>query len=312
MGIREFCISNLVAPVSRMLFRVEPRDIEKLQLYCDQNAKRTFLLEQALTQLKQELRERNQNLVHQETPQYTRKYRVMYFFGSGSSLFQISEEEKQKITRADDTAVCALNKYFLFWRKIGIWPDYVALFDYHEEAIRLLWKMYNVANRESSASLPPPTFFLSNGLRLFSSTSYAHSFCGVGEWAKPYKNWAASAEEPMHWMGTSVTSMLNFLGTLKIANEIRLLGVDLVNSPYFYHDEIMKSQHDDIRTKPLVTTTDGSYHPTAKLPHGPDGILNQFAIARNGLKTQGVELFVSNKSSLLYTSGTLPYRDICD
>lgn len=312
MGLREIFISNLVAPVSRMLLRVEPRDIEKLQLYCDQNAKRATLLEQALTQLKQELRDRNPNFVHQAKIQTTEKYRVLYFFGSGSSLFQITKEEKQRIIGADDTAVCALNKYFLFWRKIGIWPDYVALFDYHDEAIRLLWKMYDLANRESSASLPPPMFLLSNGLKLFSSTSYPHNFCGVGEWAKPYKNWATSSEEPMHWMGTSVTSMLNFLGTLKIANEIRILGVDLVNSPYFYHNEIMEPQHDDIRTAPLVTTTEGSYHPTAKQPHGPDGILNQFKVARNGLRAQGVELFVSNKSSLLFTTGTLPYRAVCD
>ena len=72
---------------------------------------------------------------------------TVYLLGSGASLLELTDQDKAYLA---NQPVVAMNKYLMFWEKIGLWPTHTYLADGHYpgpvvyESVR---KLYQQSNR---------------------------------------------------------------------------------------------------------------------------------------------------------------------
>lgn len=262
-------------------------------------------------------------------PPTDRNDRCVYVLGTGRSLLDLTDRERAWLRRQ---TTIAMNKYMLFWDALDIFPTHYFLADLHDPAPRVLAETRAIVRR------------CGNPMHYLLDTGYEPTVCGddavehhvngnSGEhtnsraheqvtffhrphcWA-PLDGgafpWARSLDEPMFFHRGSLSVLLNLIAVLQLGTRIKILGVDLNTSAYFFDDALRRRTdlHDDWYR--ATGTNPERSHATA-VPHkGMPGIQASFPFIMEQLDEAGIECTCCNPHSLLVEQGLCPYGPVID
>ncbi len=174
-----------------------------------------------------------------------------YILGSGKSMLSLSTKQVEMINNSE--LIISLNKFLLFYEKIGIIPTCHLQLDSIDVAS--LYVFLKTLNKLASDS----------------NFDYLELFCNrsMAKMAKKYiskqrinivnydptlwdktdffnQNWSESLDNSIFHFRGSLTSAINLATILKPGNLIRLIGVDMDSNEYFFQNEyeLDKRLHD--------------------------------------------------------------------
>lgn len=165
-----------------------------------------------------------------------------FIIGSGASLNSLTAEEVDYINASD--LVISLNKYLIFYDKISIIPDFHVQFDASDT--QSMYVFYRTVEKIlKDKNLNSLQFVMSSNL-----TERGRFYLGrnriievddnVEFWSSAdFENqkWAKNLSEKMFHFRGSLTSVINFANILRPNNVIKLVGVDMSSSEYFFQKE---------------------------------------------------------------------------
>ncbi|EGJ30477.1 hypothetical protein LYNGBM3L_50360 [Moorena producens 3L] len=230
-------------------------------------------------------------------------YDEIFVIGSGPSLLDLTQEEKNYIS--SKTSV-AMNRYILYWDLIGIWPQFIFMAD----AIGIGKKAFKqVELKLLNTEKKLPIFILENYFKSFVHPNLLSIFfirdTSKGENLK----WANSLNENIFYRRGSLTCLLNVLAILRIAPVIKLIGIDLNRGGTFFdselnrYPELINPWDQEAKAKNVHATVGEVYGwKGSMLDHWPD--LNK------NLVNAGIKVYCCNRDSLLVQSDLSEYRPI--
>jgi hypothetical protein len=215
-------------------------------------------------------------------------------------MLELSPAEKQHLGNA---TTVAMNKYMLFWEKLGIWPSHYFLSDDHaptEEVLRESLKIIFNSGR------PWPRLLINRTYRaLVPLQMHAHYFERALA-RKDAAGWATSLEEPMYFFRGSLTVLLNYLTVQKAASRVCLLGVDLSRPGHFFSEELTRDYPHLVDRRAINLPAHFTALPRESWP--PIQKRLPYAVAQ--ARKHGVEVVSGAKDSLLVTQGICDYQPI--
>lgn len=264
---------------------------------------------------------------------------TVFVLGSGSSLLNLTNKEKEYL---NSQTTIAMNKYLIFWEKIGVFPKYYFLGDIHFPAIKVFEESYKIIKNASR-----PIHCLldeSYNLAYFNSLGQDLNFF---QWTKknikrqtilafrdryfynPFVNienvtffkrhhrhnsplaWADRLDDRMFFYRGSLSVLLNLISVLNMGRQIKLLGVDLTAKNFF--DEEIKARP-DLWDKWMRQQSGDSrnLHATALSRDGQGGIHTQWKFISLKLGERGFNVFCCNPDSLLVRENLCEYAPILD
>jgi hypothetical protein len=222
--------------------------------------------------------------------------------GSGPSLLDLTEEQKKTIS---NHASLAMNRYIIFWEKIGIWPSYVCLGDSGADVT------YLAIMNTLSSNKRPVYLMLEKYYKKFEPEK--NTYCSnVTFFKKSYSehclNWSHSLEEKMFFYRGSLTSVLNLVAVERLAQHVCLLGVDLDRCGYFWTDE--ESSSKELYFPIEKDEKKLGCHVTFKSVRYNGCIVDHWDIITQNYLKLGIDLKCGNKNSALVKLGLVEYEDI--
>lgn len=236
-----------------------------------------------------------------------------FVLGSGKSLLELSDREIESINNSP-FSLC-FNKYILFHELIGIRPTHYLLADSGKKAIFTFMRL-----EEKLKTLNNISLIFSEDLirvaRLACGNNYVNSIldnnpCKIIKryhWLEGGK-WARNMSEPIFHFRGSLSGCINLATILNTAQDINLVGVDLNDHDYFF-SSIFAS--DPIKWAPLMNrlTPESELHETVVQYGGAPGLDYAMPFIRRKVQELGMNLYCSNKNSLLVSKNILEYRKI--
>ncbi|MFC2023765.1 hypothetical protein ACFLT5_03395 [Chloroflexota bacterium] len=245
--------------------------------------------------------------------------KAAYIIGSGASLLDLSAEERQYLNHHANTL--AMNKYLLFYEKVGVIPKNLFLSDRHFPAQRVFFESIDRARQLR----PPPRYFanryykrlfhwaptrlwwnlrerlrilLRNGYWIPLTLNYRNlDFFDSGLANDRSFCWARSLMEELYFYRGSLTTAINLASIVFPGCHIYLVGVDLNSDVAFYADEIER-RHDLLDQYHEIGRNEEK-HPTAVTIQGYPGIQSVMPKIVKLLRADGVQLLCCNPDSLL-------------
>jgi len=258
-----------------------------------------------------------------------------FILGSGPSIFDLNEEQKRWLSM--QPFVFAMNKYLMFWDKVGIHPSHFFLIDTHFPAYAVLEK--SIARKHELKK--PVKFCLGYRFRPFVNQGLFGKFRNFYALKKVTKNdrrytgrfleiesplffdhqtnlfkehkWAESLSEPLYYFRGSLTILLNLITILNPRNPIYLLGVDMNTNRTFYDEELQADPL--LRDNFHVIGEKTGKHPTVvemKVRDGRNvgGLLDKWEFIQKSCELAGCPIYNCNSQSLLVESGLCEYSPI--
>ncbi len=259
-------------------------------------------------------------------------HKECFIIGSGRSLLSLTRKEKEYLANHPNTL--ALNKYLLFYEKIGVLPKSMFAADSHYPSPKLIFqtidKIECLGNKityyldeyyRKLFVIPPQESVWSRKRRdkMFEENGY------VAPLGFDYSNlvffkhqfgvysgfsWAKTLKEPLYWFHTSLLTAINLANIIYPNCDIKLLGIDLQSPEAFYHEEIMKKEEmlDKHYRKSIKEL---GKHPTA-IATTSDGRTMFDALQRIVLELDklGTKLLCCNPNSKLVLDGICKYTSI--
>lgn len=258
-----------------------------------------------------------------------------YVLGSGPSIMDLSEDERLRLSA--QPFVFAMNKYLLFWEKVGIAPTHYFLIDTHFPAYAVLQRTI-----ERSKELPRPVqYCLGYRFRPFVNQPFLGKICHYRALKRVTQNdrgfqghflsvenplffkhvidlfapfsWADSLHEPLYYFRGSLTILLNLITILNPGNPIYLIGVDMNTHRSFYDEELAADQmlRDDFHAIGEKT----GKHPTVveKEAGGGNvvpGLLDKWDLIREACEKRGCVIRNINPKSMLVQEGKCEYAQL--
>ncbi len=253
-----------------------------------------------------------------------------YVLGSGPSLLDLTSEERTRLTR--EPFVFAMNKYLLFWDKIGVEPSHTFLADTHYPAYEVLARSL-ARSRELRR---PPRFHLHRYYRDYINVGPAARYFDLvlrarlihnGGWRGRYLEfdptpnffaasthnfepmvWARSFEEQLYFYRGSLSILLNLICILNPGRPIYLLGVDMNTPESFYEEEMARdaSLHDKWRA---IGEREAA-HPTVLQYESIPGILEKWPFIWESCLEAGCPIYNVNPASMLVERGLCEARPL--
>lgn len=265
---------------------------------------------------------------------------TVYILGSGSSLLKLTEEEKEYLK---NQTIIAMNKYILFWQKIGIFPTHYFLADIHYPAIKVFQESQSIIKKSGKdvyylldssykeaywnkeyKGINNLQWFKRSSRQIFSYAIRKSFFYKpwihidkVTYFKRPHTfdtpiKWAKSLEEELFFYRGSLTILLNLLSILPLGKKIKLLGIDLNTSSSFYEEEIKTRPDLQDQWMKFQKNNSMNLHATAMPLNGQPGIQSQWEFINKQLHFSGRELFCCNIESLLIQDGLCQYAPILE
>lgn len=260
------------------------------------------------------------------------KTNTVYVLGSGASLKELTEAEKRYL---EGQTTVAMNKYLLFWEKLGVFPTHFFLADIHHPSLKVFEESVAIAQKGPR----PVHFFLADEFRRRYGINpvkrlvnapfrlrhyFKHGFLYSPEvtaepvtyfkrcqtWDAP-EVWGKTLNDLMYFYRGSLTVLLNLLAVLKLGRSIKLLGVDLGSAASFFQEEI--AQRPDLFDDYMkMTAAPERKHMTAETFKGMPGIQTKWPFIRENLEKEGISLYCCNPKSLLVEEGLCPYAPVME
>jgi glycerophosphoryl diester phosphodiesterase len=255
-----------------------------------------------------------------------------FIIGSGRSLLNLTDREKEYLNEHPYTL--AMNRYLLFFEKIGVLPKAMFAADSHFPAPKLIFqtiqkiqylgsdityyldeyyrKLFVIPPQESvwarkqrDKSFEQHGYVAPLGFDYSKLVFFKHQFAVYSGFS-----WAKTLKEPLYWFHTSLLTAINLANIIYPNCDIKLLGIDLQGPQSFYHEEIMKKpemldKHYNRSLKEL------GQHPTA-VATTPDGRTMFDALNKivPELEKLGTKLLCSNPSSKLVIDSICKYTPV--
>jgi hypothetical protein len=251
-----------------------------------------------------------------------------YILGSGPSLTRLDDAQRRFLDA--QPFVFAMNKYLLYWDRIGVHPSHFFLADTHFPAYLVLQRSVRRASELRRAplfclhrdyarfvnaplgtrmrALPAmarllwrargtPVHFLSVPEVLFFDSGITNDLPLV---------WARSLDEPLYFYRGSLSVLLNLATILNPGRPIHLLGVDMNTPAAFYEDAVARERrlHDRYRA---IGEREG-VHPTVAAIDGIPGILHRWDFMARSCAEAGCPIDNANPQSLLVQRGLCPHN----
>ncbi len=260
----------------------------------------------------------------------------IYILGSGESMLSLTEQERQHVLC--HTSI-AMNKYLIFWEKVGIYPNYLFLRDTHHPAELI----YQLSVRKAQQAKRPIHFYLGDRYRViyghepfkpsrwFSTgrrlihRALKHRFM-YRPWMTPQAvsyfpappgwtaslTWATSMDQPMYCWRGSLSALINLACVIFPGRTIKLLGVDLGSPTSFYDEELRQSRHlwDEFVT--LQMQGKSQRHMTAEVYQGMPSIIDRWPWIMEQAAMTGNRVVCCNPQSLIVTEANCPYESVMD
>jgi hypothetical protein len=257
---------------------------------------------------------------------------TVYVLGSGASLLTLTNAEKEFLSTQK---VVAMNKYLLFWEKIGVFPTHFFLADIDYPASKVFQESHRVIQLSGRSvhyllDQSYQTAFNQNWQRFFwhwktiarklrrenflyqpwLKIEHATYFKRLHSFDAPLY-WSDSLDDPLFFYRGSLSVLMNLLTLLDLGSEIRLLGVDLNSNISFFQDEIkLRPDLFDTHMREEAIHPLG-YHATAlPMADGQPGIQAQWQFIVDNLNRCGKRVICCNPNSLLVQNGLCEYRPI--
>ncbi|HJX62727.1 MAG TPA: hypothetical protein VJ860_02110 [Polyangia bacterium] len=222
----------------------------------------------------------------------------VFVLGSGPSMLELEAEERQYL---QEQQTVAMNRYLIFWEKLGIWPKYVFLADMHPPAPRVL----ELTLARIFQSKHPPRLWLNRHYRVSCPLALETQFFYWDYFRGGVESWASSCDDHLYFWRGSLSSLLNLLTIKRVGRKIKLVGVDLGRPGTFFDDEL--------RSYPELLPPDDvgrPMHTTAIPRDGKGGIQEKWPWMMEQIRRAGMDLVCCNPQSLLVEQGLCEYEPI--
>lgn len=252
-----------------------------------------------------------------------------FVLGSGPSLLDLTMDERNALSRAP--FVFAMNKYVLYWDRLGVHPSHYFLADTHPPAGIVLRETARRArelhrpmrfclNEAYRAIVNVPGTEKLRALPALARASWRHRALlrfvdspGALFFSNPVRNdaplrWAKSLEKPLYFYRGSLTILLNLATILNPGNPIVLLGVDLDAPGHFFGSQLpraLRDRYGDAGAREGI-------HPTHAEIDGVPGILHRWDFVRASCEACGCPIFGASRKSLLVREGRVGYLSVED
>ncbi len=259
----------------------------------------------------------------------------LFILGSGESINSLSAKERAYINSS--SVKFAQNKFTAFYKKAEIVPTHVFFVDHFSYvsinvfqyildlcAREKLWDMKFVVNEKMRRF-----FFKQKGL-VYYALKYNPLSLYKGFPYRPYYHlpypfsfdfiqasnhlvdgpWAKNLDEEMFHFRSSLTSMLNYISIVFPGYTIKLIGVDLNSSGYFFDDEI-KELNMVVEDWTTTLSRKQNTHFTA-LEYKGTSMLDKFPFMIRELSRTQNALFNCNPDSLLVEKGLVPFKAVME
>ncbi len=263
-----------------------------------------------------------------------------YILGSGPSILNLTDEEKAFLNAHPYTL--AMNKYLMFWERVGVLPKDLFLADTLLDGIIV----FAETMRRAKELIPETTYYIQQKyINQFYSSNFKGLIKRVAYRLKMliyHRCWIplnpimlqpfslTICEEPAHcrqrWGNSITDGLIHYKGSLTTAinlatniypvKTIKLIGVDLYVYSPFYGSEFdayivrhrLKAPNDASEMHEKARSM--NLHATA-VPHGNlNSVIPAVTIIHEHLRTKGVNLVCCNPDSLLVQENACPYGSI--
>ena len=253
-----------------------------------------------------------------------------FIIGSGSSLLDLTPAEKDYLNHHPHTL--AMNKYLLFYEKIGVIPKALFLGDFHFPAHKVFLETIEKAKQIN----PQPIYYVDDYYQKLFKEPWKNWTWSLKERYKLYKKsryiaplivnyshlkffsaklrdhpefmWAKSFEDELFFQRGSLTTAINLAYLIYPECDIKLIGIDLNKNPSFYEEELKKRS--DLIDKLYYERSQqaGKHDTIIKTPQGT--VLDRFPLIQKELAQKGTKLLCCNPASLVVTFGLCDYAAI--
>lgn len=295
-GLKRHRVDYLLRPIHtifRMVYGIDVHMLRRIQS--------AFPEQDLLMRTSHHLREELRSRFLPESAEYPCGD-CIYILATGPSLSKISDKEKVEISKSLSVG---MNRYVLFWKKFGIWPNYFFLGDKYVAAPEIFIEACNVILKEGK----PIHFLVDEFFQGASPVTYPAIFFKRWHFDSHEARWAQSLDEQLFFWRGSLTCLINLICVLKIAPKIKLVGVDLNRPGSFFEREVQANPQ--IEDPINLNAAKLGVHSTAmRGTRGEAGIEAKWPYLMEQAKLSGVDVVCCNPNSLLVKSGVCPYEPI--
>lgn len=252
--------------------------------------------------------------------------------GSGRSLLRLTATERDYLSR--HPRVLAMNKYLLFWEKLGVLPSAMFLADTKPSGVRVFHETLRILG---TLERPLPYYVNADFFRLFVEPTDRAFIKATRRWWKadygyePEKGvvvsypllrpflveteqktfrFGSNLNEVLYHRRGSLTTAINLAAVIWPRATIKLLGIDLSDPGYFF-DEELQAQWPELIDPSYERTKREGQHATALPTAAFEGTVQEGLRAVNEhLGRMGTQLFCCNAESLLVRDGVCDYAPL--
>lgn len=259
----------------------------------------------------------------------------IFVMGCGASINKLTAQEKQHINNAQ--VRLAMNRFTMFYKDAGIIPTHIYFIDFHTKtAAGYIQSCIDIVKENEELKdvtfifskkiknrlypkktigyhlqvLNPFNYYIIKKPRLIMDYSANIDFVKYSHYLKPAK-WANNFDEKLLLFRSSLTAALNY-STIKFKPAaIKLIGVDLSNSGYFFEDklDISKDLVRNAQKKLREKEIEQKKHITVIDLKGTN-MLDEFPYVVNSIKERGFEFYNCNKKSLLVQENYMDFKPV--
>jgi len=254
-----------------------------------------------------------------------------FILGSGRSLLNLTSEEREYVNGHPHTL--AMNKFYLFYEKVGIEPTALFMADTRFPTHRVVTEIIDKARQ----SAKQPTYYLENYYVNLFCKPYIHPLWNTRErlrllrmnryiaplWVnyprvRSFRHlqgvydgfgWAKSLDEPLYWLHGSLTTAINLAFIIYPGCDIKLIGVDL-QGPEPFFDEELRVRPDLMDAGYLRNKRVGQHHTAIASKNGVTMLQSIVDLIKPALAKERIRLLCCTSDSLLVSENICEYANI--
>lgn len=224
-------------------------------------------------------------------------------FGSSKSLLQLKKTEKKIL---QNLPKIFMNKNLIFWKKLGIWPEFYFLLDTpmkSKPALNIFFQTIKIIYKTKKIS---PILLLEKFYKFYVPKKLETLLFNFNKSSN--LKWANNKSEILFGCHGSLSSLLNIITLLKRFKYILLIGIDL-NDPGYFFSKKSKNYYKYIDPKVEIVENKMNLHSNL-IKNKKVNILTHWSQINKNLKKRNIDIFCGSKGSELVKKKYIKYMNI--